>query len=126
MSRKKKKNNKNPLGDQPMGAELLDHVLQAQLEHFAKVARMGTGSDFVVLISHVEKDGKLQTAISSRGGTGPDGQLSEAVRAMVTVAATTLEHLTEGKAKLVLKFGDDEYDPTGGAEAIMLRREYGE
>ena len=50
----------------------------------------------------------------------------EAVRAMVTVAATTLEHLTEGKAKLVLKFGDNEYDATGGAEAMMLRREYGE
>lgn len=125
MSRKKN-NNRNPLGGEPMGAETLDEVLQAQLEHFAKVTRMGTGSDFIVLISHVEKDGKLQTAISSRGGTGPDGQLSEAVRAMVTVAATTLEHLTEGKAKLVLKFGDNEYDATGGAEAMMLRREYGE
>lgn len=122
MSRKKNIKKRRP----PMGADELDDVLQAQLEYLARKARGATGSDILIMISHLEEDGKLQTAISSRGGHGPDGQLSEAVRAMVTVAATTVRSVTGGKVELVLKMNGEEFDPTEGAEAVMLRREYGD
>jgi hypothetical protein len=34
--------------------------------------------------------------------------------------------VTGGKVELVLKMNGEEFDPTEGAEAVMLRREYGD
>jgi len=118
----RRKNIKNRLKGEPMGAEDLDIILQAQLEHLAKVARGATGSDIMILIAHSEDSGQLQTAISSRGGDGSASQLQEAVRAMVTVAATTLKAWTHGKAELVMKVEGKEMDPTQGAHAVMINR----
>lgn len=90
-----------------------DEVLQMQLEHTGDQLRKATQARVIIITA--SKGDEIQTAMHMDGYNTPREKaelMAEAIRALVTTAATALETQTKGSCKLLV------LTPDGVSEAL--------